>query len=134
MITQRTRFGVRVEEFCSIDFQKINARIHRRGKIVPFAQLFCVFVAKVLLPALHKKLRMRRSNEQWLRSGACEQLAALSCRGPQNGIHDVSLFFSSELNGFVYCCMFRRSETQKLIQSESQNIPKISVDARSTQA
>src|SRR5262245_38542216 len=101
---------VQLEEGFGIDFQAINPAIYRRRPIVPFAQLFGVLGAKVLLPPLDEKLRMRPSNEQRLRVGVCKQFASLPGRGTKNGIDDRSLLLRGYSNGFVYSRVLRRFE------------------------
>ena len=69
-----------------------------------------VLDAKVLLPPLDKKFRMRRSNEQWLHAGLCKQLAVLPGRGAKDGIDDRSLLRGGYGNRFVYRGVLRRFE------------------------
>jgi hypothetical protein len=93
-----------------IDFYSIIPAINGRRTIVPFAQVFGVFGAKVLLPPLGQKLRMRRSNEQRLRVGLCKQLTSLSGRGAEDGIDDRPLLMRGYGNGLMHGCVLRRFE------------------------
>src|SRR6478736_6167975 len=134
IVRDRARLGISSEEFCSIDSQQIHACINWCRKIVPFAQLFRTFGAEVLLPAFDKKLRMRCSNEQWLRMGTCEQLVCPPRRAAQHRINDASLPFRRERHSFMDRCMFGRFEKEELIQTKPQNIAKIALNPGSAQA
>src|SRR5262249_13359931 len=59
----RAGLWVMSEEFFLVDSKLINSSVDRSGKIVPFAEFFCVFDPVGLLPARDQKLRMRCSNE-----------------------------------------------------------------------
>src|SRR5438874_10842606 len=115
VVRDRTGFGISPEEFCSIDSQQIDARINWRRKIVPFTQLLRVRDAKVLLPAFDKKLRMRSSNEQWLRINAREQFSCLPRRNAKHRVDDRSLPFRRKLYRFVDCCVLSGFEKEELI-------------------
>ena len=69
-----------------------------------------VLDAQVLLPPLDKKLRMRRSNEQWLRLGLFKQLVSLPRRSTKDGIDNRSLLLRRYGNGFVHGRVLRRFE------------------------
>src|SRR5437667_7119412 len=114
MIRQRTRLRITPEEFCPTDSQQIDAPIEWWRQIVPFAQLFRVFSAEVLLPALDKKLWVRRSNEEGLRIGAREQFARPSRRSTQHGVDDRSLLLRPERHSFMDRCVFSCFEEEKL--------------------
>ena len=74
-----------------------------------------MFGAEVLLPAFDKKLRMRRSNEQWLRMGEGEQLVCPPRRSAQHRINDGSLPFRRKLYRLVDCCVLSGFEKEELI-------------------
>ena len=82
----------------------------------------------MLLPPFNEKLRMRRSNEQWLHVGLCKQLISLSDRGTEDGIDNRSLLLRGYGNGFVHGCVLRRFEKENLIQAESQDVADVGLD------
>jgi hypothetical protein len=69
-----------------------------------------VLGTKVFLPPVDKKLRMRRSYEQWLRIALSKQLSSLPDRGAEDGIDDRSLSLRGRGNRLVHSRVLRRFE------------------------
>src|SRR5262245_58979569 len=115
-----------------IDLYSIDAAINGWGPIVPFAQFLGVLDSKPSLPALDQKLGVRGLNEQWLLPGLCKQLTSPPGGGAQNGVNNRPLLLWGYANVLMYGCMVRRLEQENLIQAESEDVPNVVFNARST--
>src|SRR5262249_44260492 len=88
---------------------------------------------KVLLPPVDEKLRMRPSNKTGLRIGPCKQVASLPRCCSKHAVDDRSLLLRGDFYGLMNRGVLRRFEQKKLIQTESQNVPDISLNTRTAQ-
>src|SRR5262249_1353429 len=88
---------------------------------------------KVLLPPFDEKLRMRRSNKQGLRIGPRKQVASLPRCCTKHAVGDRSLLRWGDCYSLMNRGVLRRLYQKKVMKAESENVPDISLNARTAQ-